>query len=110
MREAQERPNVIAYFDPAANGVIYFVVNNSGNSPAVNVEVRFDDPAPIDFANRPLDQVSLFQKPITFLPPGQQFRQLVDVGHKLLADDRPTVFRTTVLYESVEHDTPISLE
>ena len=32
MREAQERPNVIAYFDPAANGVIFFVVNNSGKA------------------------------------------------------------------------------
>ena len=67
-RESQERPYIIAYFEGMSSGVICFVVKNAGNSPAKNITLQFDPP-PVDFANRPLDKVSLFANPITFLPP-----------------------------------------
>ena len=101
-RESQERPYVIAYFDAESNGVIYFVIENSGNSPALNVTVKFN-PAPIDFGGRPLNQVSLFEKPISFLPAGKSLRQLVDVGHSFLADGKPTKFSVAISYTSIHH-------
>lgn len=113
-RQSQERPYVIAYFDSASNGAVYFVVENRGNSPACNVTFRFN-PAPIDFHGRSLDKVSVFANPITFLPSGQQLRQIVDVGYRLLAEGRPTKFIVGISYysvakkhygegEAVEHD------
>lgn len=102
-RESQERPYVIAYFDAESNGVIYFVIENSGNSPALNVTVKFN-PAPIDFGGRPLNQVSLFEKPISFLPAGKSLRQLVDVGHSFLADGKPTKFSVAISYTSIHHE------
>jgi multidrug efflux pump subunit AcrB len=102
-RESQERPYVIAYFDAESNGVIDFVIENSGNSPALNVTVKFN-PAPIDFSGRPLNQVSLFEKPISFLPVGKSLRQLVDVGHSFLADGKPTKFSVSLSYTSIHHE------
>ena len=99
-RESQERPYVITDFDAGSNRLIYFVIQNSGNSPALNTKIQFD-PAPVDYSGRRLNQVSLFEKPISFLSPGKTFRQLVDVGHKLLADGKPTKFRVSISYESI---------
>ncbi len=99
-RENQERPYVIAYFDGTNRGAMLFVIENKGNSPAVDVMFEFEPP-PIDFANRPLNEVSLFQKPINFLPSGKVYRQVIDASHKFLADDRPMEYKVTVLYNSV---------
>ncbi len=99
-RESVERPYVIAYFDGSSRGTLYFVIENRGNASALDVKVTFDDPAPVDFAGRSLNTISLFQKPISFLPPGKMYRQVVDVGHRLLADDRPTEYKAEVSYTS----------
>lgn len=83
-----------------AKGGIYFVIRNAGNSPALDISINLD-PAPTDFAGRSLNDVSVFKKPISFLASEKQFRQIIDVGHKLLAEGRPTFFRSTVQYRSV---------
>lgn len=102
-REGQERPYVIAYFDGASTGLVYFVVENLGNSPAFNVTVRFN-PAPTDFAGRPLNRVSVFEKPISFLSPGKALRQALDVGHRFLTEGKPTEFAVSLTYASLQHD------
>ncbi len=102
-RENQERPYVIVYFDATNRGGMYFIVENSGNSPAVDVLFEFT-PVPIDFAGRPLNQVSLFQKPISFLPAGRIYRQIIDTSSKFLAEDRPTVYRVKTTYSSVYNE------
>lgn len=101
-RESQERPYVTAYFDGTSGGLVFFVVENFGNSPALNVTIQFK-PAPIDFAGRPLNRVSVFKRPISFLPPGKSLRQAVDVGHRFLAEGKPTVFAVSISYTSVHH-------
>lgn len=100
-RELLQRPYVIAYFDGSSKATVNFLVQNSGNSPARNVTILFE-PSPVDFAGRTLDKVSVFSKPISFLPAGATIRQLVDVGHRLLADGKPTHFVVSVTYSSVE--------
>lgn len=101
-RENQERPYVNAFFDGEGSGAICVIIQNSGNSPALDVKVTFD-PEPVDFANRPLGQVSLFAKPISFLPAGRSLRQVIDVGHRFLAEGKPTQFKISVSYSSVYH-------
>lgn len=102
-RKSQERPYVLAYFDGGSSGVIYFVIQNFGNSPAIDVTVEFDPP-PIDFANRPLNQVSPFANPVSFLPPGKSLRQIIDVGRRFFADDKPTKFQVSLIYSSIYHE------
>jgi hypothetical protein len=99
-REYQERPYVIAYFDGTNRGAMYFVIENKGNSPAVDVKFEFTPP-PVDFAGRTFNEVSLFQKPINFLPHGKVYRQIIDVSHKFLAEGKPLEYKVQVFYYSV---------
>lgn len=102
-RENQERPFILAYFDIENSGVICFKIQNFGNSPAMNIKVKFD-PSPIDLWGRSLNDVSLFAKPIDFLPPGKSMRQVVNVGHKMLAKENNTLFSFTVEYMSIKNE------
>ena len=99
-RESVERPYVIAYFEGDSRGTVVFVIENRGNSPAFNVEMKFIGPAPVDFAGRPLNTISLFQKPVSLLPPGKMHKQFIDVGYKLLADGKPTRYKVEITYSS----------
>jgi hypothetical protein len=102
-REAQERPYIIAYFEGTTNGAICFTIENVGNSPAYDLEIKFKS-APIDFAGRPLNQISLFAKPITFLPASKSLRQIIDAGYRFFAEDKPTKFPVSIVYKSVYGD------
>lgn len=111
-REELERPYVIAYFDATNNGALYFVIENSGNSPALDVRFKFD-PSPIDHAGRALDTISLFANPISFLPTGKVIRQIVDASHRFLEDGKALKYEVSIKYysafgdkfsESIEHD------
>jgi hypothetical protein len=66
----------------------------------LRVRINFD-PIPIDRQNRPLNQVSLFAHPISFLPPDKTLRQLIDVGYRFLAENRPKKFVIRTTYESI---------
>ncbi len=99
-RENLERPYVTSYFEGTNRGGLYLEIQNAGNSPAVNVSFKFI-PEPIDFAGRKLSEVSLFKKPISFMPQGKAYRQIIDVGHKFLADGRPTIYQIKIVYNSV---------
>jgi hypothetical protein len=98
-RRNQERPYVNAYFDASSNSLIYFVVQNSGNAPAINVKLNIE-PIPIDYAGRKLNEVSFFSQPISFIPVGKMVRQTVGVGHQFLAKDKPVNFEVEVEYSS----------
>jgi hypothetical protein len=102
-RENLERPYVIAYFDGSSSGGLYLVIENSGNSPATDVNFNFE-PSPIDFAGRPLNKISLFANPISFLPAGKVIRQIIDAGFRVLEEGKPTKFTVTAKYSSVFGD------
>lgn len=99
-RQSQERPYITAHFDGTSSGAICFLIENVGNSPALDVRFRFT-PAPVDFAGRPLSEVSLFANPITFLPAGKMIRQVLDAGYRFLAEGKPARFSVTVSYRSI---------
>jgi hypothetical protein len=99
-RENQERPYVTAYFEGTNRGGLYLEIQNAGNSPAVDVTFKFE-PQPIDFAGRKLGEVSLFKKPISFMPQGKVYRQIIDTSNKFLADGKPTKYQIRIIYNSV---------
>jgi hypothetical protein len=99
-REQRERPYIYAYFDAASSGLIYFVIENAGNSPALDVSISFHDPVPERHDGTPLNSLSLFQNVISFMPPGKNYRQYVDIGPSLLKEDKPKAFTFTVSYRS----------
>ena len=99
-REDQERPYIIAYFEAANNGAFYFVIENVGNSPAYELKIKFS-PSPIDYANRPLNEISLFSNPITFLPSGKSIRQIIGGTSRFFEQNKPTEFSIDITYNSV---------
>lgn len=99
-RRGLERPYVIADFNIASDGEIDFVTQNIGNAPALNVIVRFSEPAPADFANKPLG----FLEPIKFLPPGKSLRQWMGYGYSLFKDNKSVKFHLSIRYTSVYHE------
>ncbi len=99
-RENQERPYITAYFEGTNRGGFYLEIQNAGNSPAVDVSFNFT-PEPIDFAGRKLSEVSLFKKPISFMPQGKTYRQIIDAGHRFLAEGKPTKYQIRITYSTV---------
>ena len=99
-RENQERPYITAFFEGTNKGFLYLEIQNSGNSPAVDVTFKFE-PDPINYAGKKLSELSLFNKPISFMPQGKAYRQIIDAGHKFLADDKPTKYQVRIIYCSV---------
>ena len=98
-RRNQERPYINAYFDVSGYGLIYFIVQNSGNTPAINVKLSID-PIPIDYAGRKLNEVSFFSQPINFLPAGKTIQQRIDIGHQFLSNTETLNFVVKVEYSS----------
>lgn len=99
-REDSERPYVIAYFEASSNGAFYFVIENVGNSPSYNLNIHFK-PSPIDHAGRPLNEISLFKNPITFLPTGKPIRQIIGATFHFFENNKLTDFSVNINYKSV---------
>lgn len=102
-KEDQERPYIVAYFEAANNGAFYFVIENVGNSPAYDLKMKFT-PSPVDYADRPLNEISLFSNPITFLPAGKSLRQIVGVTFRFFEKNNPANFSVGITYKSVYGD------
>jgi len=102
-RENLERPYITAYFDGSNSGALYFVIENSGNSPALDVKFKFN-PSPVNFAGIPLNEISLFANPISFLPAGKVIRQIIDASNRFLAEGKPLKYEISTTYSSVFGD------
>ncbi|HRN50290.1 MAG TPA: hypothetical protein PLC52_04215 [Anaerolineales bacterium] len=99
-REASERPYIHAYFDDEYTGMLVFKVVNTGSAPALDVKITFD-PSPRDYANRKLSTISIFSNPISFIPPGKEYRQLVIQGFNFFKKQRRRKFAVKTTYYSV---------
>lgn len=102
-RENLERPYLQAFFEHENSGLLVFRIINAGNSPAFDAKIEFD-PVPTDYDGRPLSEVSLFSNPITFIPPGKSYRQIVIQGHRFFDDERPTKYTVKASYSEVNGD------
>jgi len=99
-REDQERPYIIVYFEATNNGAFYCVIENVGNSPAYDLRIQFK-PSPVDYADRPLNEISLFANPITFLPAGKSIRQIIGGTFRFFENNKPIKFSIDITYKSV---------
>lgn len=99
-RENQERPYITAFFEATNRGGLYLEIQNAGNSPAVDVTFKFE-PEPVNHAGKKLSEISLFQKPISFMPQQKTYRQIIDSSFKFLAEGKPTKYRIRIVYSSV---------
>ncbi len=97
-RESVERPAVVCYFDATSHG-IYFVIQNLGNAPAVDVKVSISPPTQTVWKGF----LGFERTPISFLPPGKLIRQFYGFGTSILNDKReyPTKFTIEVTYFSL---------
>lgn len=99
-RESQERPYIIVYFEATNNGAFYCVIENVGNSPAYDLRIKFK-PSPIDYSDRPLNEISLFANPITFLPAGKSIRQIIGGTFRFFENNKSIIFSVNITYKSV---------
>lgn len=99
-REDQERPYIIVYFEATNNGAFYCVIENVGNSPAYDLRIKFN-PSPIDHADRPLNEISLFANAITFLPAGKSIRQIIGATFRFFENNKSIKFSVNITYKSV---------
>ena len=102
-RVNSERPYVYGYFDTKNSRMIYFVIQNFGNSPAFDISIDFEI-APIDYAQRSLGEISLFSKPISFMAPSQMYVNLVNSGPALLGSDNIKKYSYTINYYSFNRE------
>lgn len=99
-REMNERPYVMLYFDGAYGGFLYLVITNVGNAPAVDVKVKFEPGFQVH-TGQSVNDISLFQNPISFFPPGMIYRQLIDASHRFLEKGKPTFFQAHLEYRTI---------
>lgn len=95
-REMSERPYIMVYFDGAYGGFLYLVVTNAGNAPAVDVRIKFVPNFQV-IKGQLVNNVSLFQNPISFFPPGMIYRQLIG-NYTFLEEGKPTNYEVRLEY------------
>lgn len=100
VRENLERPNVISHFDCDNEQYVYFNVENRGNSPAIEIEIKFH---PNIERNRDpsLQRSQKISKSIDFLLPGRSIRQLVASKSQFLSSENTTKYNVTTTWSSV---------
>ena len=111
-REMSERPHVMVYFDSVYGGFLHLVITNVGNAPAVDVKIKFAPNFEV-YTGQSVNDISLFQNPISFFPPGMIYRQTIGNGYKFLEEGKSTHYkahldyRTTLgekISDSIEYD------
>src|SRR5690606_1179927 len=82
-RENEERPYIVAHFEPTSSGMVYFTIQNIGKSPALDVTVTIE-PSPVTHSGKTLSELSLLKNPIRFLMQGTALRHALGPGYFLL--------------------------
>lgn len=98
-RRERNRPWVIVEFPVTARDAVHCVVRNIGQGMARDVSVRFE-PEPIDFRDRKLSELSLFERPTPALRPGEELRQFFRRRGTLFGEDMPRRFEAVVSYRA----------
>jgi hypothetical protein len=80
-------------------GLLFVVVCNLGERPALDVKVEFDKPFKGLGGGRELNRLALFSK-LRFLAPGKQIRTLLDSSTAYFAREEPTLLTATVSYRT----------
>lgn len=101
-REAENRPYVIAYLQHKTNGIMNFVLKNTGKTAAEEVKLAFNED--IDFPEGlPLSSTDVVKNGVKTMPPGYEIKHLLGIGPTLSKDKEgkyPT-YKVTISYYEI---------
>jgi hypothetical protein len=97
-REEDERPRPDVVLDVEFDqGLLWLVVANIGERPALAAQVRFDKPFRGLGGSVEVSALRLFRR-IEFLPPGKEIRTLLDSSSAYFARKEPTKLAATIAF------------
>ena len=97
-REDDERPRPDVVLDVEFDqGLLWLVVANIGERPALAAQVRFDKPFRGLGGSVEVSALRLFRR-IEFLPPAKEIRTLLDASSAYFARKEPTKLAATIAF------------
>ena len=97
-REDDERPRPDVVLDVEFDqGLLWLVVANIGERPALAAQVRFDKPFRGLGGSVEVSALRLFRR-IEFLPPGKEIRTLLDASSAYFERKEPTKLAATIAF------------
>lgn len=85
--ELNNRPKVLMRFDITSNGMVYIVVENTGNGAAKNIKVKIE-PELKNSSGKPLGEWPALKNGINYLPPKEKLRFFLDTAWALAGDPK----------------------
>jgi len=98
LRDAQTRPFVVIDLGSSRQGFFDLVVANIGSTMARNVTFEFDPPMVTSKKYTDIYELKVFKDGISTLPPGKEFRTLLDFGPPRYKEKLPDFYRVKVSY------------
>jgi hypothetical protein len=110
LRDAQTRPFVVVDLGNSRQSFFDLVVTNLGSTMARDVTFEFDPPMVTSKRHTDIYELKAFQHGISTLPPGKEFRTLLDFGPARLKEKLPDVYRVKINYRGDPGNRPYSEE
>lgn len=98
LRDAQTRPFVVIDLGSSRQGFFDLVVTNIGSTMARNVTFEFEPPMVTSKEYTDIYELKAFKDGISTLPPGKEFRTLLDFGPPRYKEKLPDFYRVKVSY------------
>lgn len=110
LRNAQTRPFVVIDLGSSRQGFFDLVVTNIGSTMARDVTFEFNPPMVTSKKYMDIYELKAFEEGISTLPPGKEFRTLLDFGPPRYEEKLPDVYRVKVNYRGDPGDRPYAEE
>jgi hypothetical protein len=110
LRDAQTRPFVVIDLGSTRQGFFDLVITNIGSTLARDVIFEFDPPMVTSKNYADIYDLKAFTDGISTLPPGKEFRTLLDFGPPRYEEKLPDFYRVKVSYRGDPGDRPYTEE
>jgi hypothetical protein len=98
LRDAQTRPFVVIDLGSSRQGFFDLVVTNIGSTMARDVTFEFEPPMATSKNYMDIYDLKAFKHGISTLPPGKEFRTLLDFGPPRYEEKLPDLYRVKIRY------------
>ncbi len=110
LRDAQTRPFVVVDLGSSRQGFFDLVITNIGSTMARDVTFEFDPPMVTSKEHTDIYELKAFEQGISTLPPGKEFRALLDFGPSRFKEELPDLYRVKINYRGDPGNRPYSEE